>query len=133
MNSNGFVLTGLLSEARCNEIAWEPYAADGRNNVDIFRLYDAREANQGPAAALLRYKPGARVTRHVHAGYELIFVIEGALINDTGVHRAGSLEICSPGSAHALASEEGCVFLVVWEQPVCVVMEEVRLAAAAAH
>jgi anti-sigma factor ChrR (cupin superfamily) len=123
MNSNGMVLTDLLNQAQRGKIAWQPYSADGRDGVEIFRLYDAREANQGPAAALLRYKAGARVKRHVHAGYELIFVIEGALINDTGVHRAGTLEICPPGSTHALASEEGCVFLVVWEQPVRVAPE----------
>jgi hypothetical protein len=40
------------------------------------------------------------------------------LINDAGVHGPGTLEICPPGNTHALASDKGCVFLVVWEQPV---------------
>jgi anti-sigma factor ChrR (cupin superfamily) len=99
---------------------WEPYSADERKGVEIVRLYDARENNQGSAAALLRYAPGAKVARHVHQGYELIFILKGCLINDSGVHRRGTLEICPPGSNHALSSGEGCTFLVVWEQPVVV-------------
>ncbi len=98
---------------------WQPCGADQRRGVEIVRLYDTRgEDSDGPAAALLRYAPGARVARHVHPGYELIFVLEGELINDAGVHGAGTLEICPPGSDHTLASDTGCVFLVVWERPV---------------
>lgn len=101
---------------------WQPYGADQRRGVDIVRLYDTRaEDPNGPAAALLRYHPGAKVACHLHQGYELIFVLRGELINDAGVHPAGTLEICPPGSEHALASEKGCIFLVVWEQPVKVV------------
>jgi anti-sigma factor ChrR (cupin superfamily) len=40
------------------------------------------------------------------------------LHNDSGTHQAGTIEICAPGSTHELWSDEGCVFLVVWEQPV---------------
>lgn len=112
-------LLNIVSEQQ--QIKWEPYSANGRHNVEICSLYNARNANnEGPAAALLKYKPGAWVTRHVHLGYELIFVLEGELTNDTGTHKAGTLEICPPGSSHNLSSEKGCVFLVVWEQPVVV-------------
>lgn len=97
---------------------WQPYGADGRQNVEIKRLYDARQNGAGPAAALLRYAPGACVPNHLHGGYELILVIDGELIDDAGRHGPGTLEICPPGSTHALASEKGCTFLVVWEQPV---------------
>jgi anti-sigma factor ChrR (cupin superfamily) len=97
---------------------WKPYGADGRRNVMIHRLYDARHNGSGPAAALLKYAPGASVPTHLHVGYELILVLEGELINDAGRHGPGTLEICPPGSTHALASDKGCTFLVVWEQPV---------------
>jgi anti-sigma factor ChrR (cupin superfamily) len=104
-----------------NALPWEPYSADERRNVEIVRLYDTRkETPQGPAAALLKYKPGARVARHLHPGYELIFVLQGVLNNDAGAHAAGTLEVCPPGSSHALWSDAGCIFLVVWEQPVTV-------------
>lgn len=103
---------------RDTQLNWQPYAADGRDNVQIVRLYDARHQGAGPAAALLKYAPGASVPTHLHAGYELVFVLEGELIDDAGRHGPGTLEVCPPGSTHALASDAGCTFLVVWEQPV---------------
>jgi anti-sigma factor ChrR (cupin superfamily) len=108
----------VLDPRSLAELDWTPYGADGRRSVMIHRLYDARRDGVGPAAALLKYAPGARVPTHRHAGYELILVLEGELINDAGRHGPGTLEICPPESTHALASEEGCIFLVVWEQPV---------------
>lgn len=108
----------VFNEQMRNALLWEDYGSDGRKNVLIHRLYDARHEGQGPAAALLRYLPGAHVPEHLHPGYELILVLEGELINNTGVHGPGSLEICPPGSRHSLRSHTGCVFLVVWEQPV---------------
>jgi anti-sigma factor ChrR (cupin superfamily) len=108
----------IFSPSARDTLGWEPYGSDGRQNVEIKRLYNACVNGSGPAAALLKYAPGARVPTHLHAGYELILVIEGELINDAGRHGPGTLEICPPGSTHALASESGCTFLVVWEQPV---------------
>lgn len=108
----------VLNPQACAALDWQPYGADGRRNVMIHRLYDARRDGAGPAAALLRYAPGASVPTHLHSGHELILVLEGELINDAGRHGPGTLEICPPGSTHALASEKGCTFLVVWEQPV---------------
>jgi anti-sigma factor ChrR (cupin superfamily) len=102
-----------------DNLPWEGYKQPGREGVEIHRLYDTSDTgNSGPAAALVRYKPGAVVKKHLHPGYELIFVLEGELINDTGRHGVGTLEICPPGSSHALSSETGCTFIVVWEQPV---------------
>lgn len=80
-------------------------------------LYQGPEVD-GPSAALVRYQPGARTQRHLHPGYELIFVLDGVLHNDAGAHPAGTLEVCPPDSEHALWSDEGCTFLVVWEKPV---------------
>ncbi|WP_375412835.1 cupin domain-containing protein [uncultured Bradyrhizobium sp.] len=102
-----------------NDLPWESYKQPGREGVEIHRLYDNSDTgNSGPAAALVRYRPGAVVKKHLHPGYELIFVLDGELINDAGRHGAGTLEICPPGSSHALSSETGCTFIVVWEQPV---------------
>jgi len=116
------IFAGLLGNlAELNALPWVPYSADERRNVEIVRLYDTRNATpQGPAAALLKYHPGARVARHMHPGYELILVLDGVLNNDMGAHPAGTLEVCPPGSTHALWSDSGCIFLVVWEQPVVV-------------
>ena len=117
------IFAGLLDIARIEDsLPWISYNQPGREGVEIVSLYDPSDTGPGgPAAALVRYRPGATVKRHLHPGYELIFVLRGELINDAGCHPAGTLEICPPGSTHALGSETGCVFLVVWEQPVEVV------------
>lgn len=101
-------------------LPWVPYTANGRTKTDIVHLYQDAGPD-APAAALVRYHPGARTQRHLHPGYELIFVLDGILHNDAGEHHPGTLEICPPNSEHALWTEHGCTFLVVWEQPVKVV------------
>ena len=113
------LIHGLFNAARLNEtLSWNEYDQPGRTGVMIHTLYDTTEDEPvGPKAALVRYRPGARVLRHRHPGYELILVLDGELIN-SGRHGPGTLEICPPGSSHALSSETGCTFLVVWEQPV---------------
>ncbi|WP_052341733.1 cupin domain-containing protein [Salinarimonas rosea] len=112
------IISEILSGG-LDHLVFETYDQPGREGVEIHRLYDTTDTGPvGPAAAIVRYRPGAQVQRHIHPGYELIFVIEGELINDAGRHPAGTLEICPPGSSHALGSEKGCTFLVIWEQPV---------------
>ncbi len=115
---SSIVMRVLDKNWRDRHLDWQPYSADGRRSVEIVKLYDDRKDGAGPAAALLRYAPGAKVPMHRHPGTELILVLEGELIDDAGLHPAGTLEICPPGSQHTLSSETGCVFLVIWEQPV---------------
>lgn len=117
-NSKSSVYRILDQRYRNESLNWEPYSSDGREGVSIVRLFDARIDGAGPVAALLKYGPGASVPAHLHRGFELIYVLDGELINDAGVHGPGTLEICSPGSTHSLQSKSGCTFLVVWAQPV---------------
>lgn len=127
-NKNNFqsMLYQILDKSwRDRNLQWEPYSCDGRQKVEIFRLYDDRVNGVGPCAALLRYKPGAVVSAHLHVGTELILVLEGELINDSGCHSAGTLEICPAGSTHSLSSKQGCIFLVIWEQPVQLLGESI--------
>ena len=116
--NSSIVMRVLDKNWRDGHLDWQPYSADGRKSVEIVQLYDDRKDGAGPAAALLRYAPGAKVPAHLHPGTELILVLEGELIDDAGRHPAGTLEICPPGSRHTLSSDVGCVFLVIWEQPV---------------
>jgi len=105
-------------------LLWTPFDVDGRTGNAIVRLFDTRDREpDGAAAAIVRYRPGAHVPRHVHGGYEIILVLDGVLVNDTGAHRRGTLEVYPPGSSHQLTSAEGCKFLVVWEKPVTIAGE----------
>jgi anti-sigma factor ChrR (cupin superfamily) len=105
------VINDLLSTLSLAEIPWKPF----REGIDIHRFYgDAT----GPSAALLRYAPGACLARHIHTGFEHIFVLRGHQIDDVGEHHAGTLLIHPPGTHHAIRSPEGCIVLAVWEKAV---------------
>lgn len=106
------VLTGAMTRGGWQNLGWEPF----RDGVEVAWLY--RNGEHGPAAAYLRYRPGAGVPRHWHAGYEHVIVLEGSQSDANGRHAAGTVVINPPGSAHEVASEEGCIVLVIWERPV---------------
>ena len=112
------ILTDLFTlVSQPEKIPWQPF----RPGVEIFRLYG--DGQTGPAAALLKYDPGAEVPHHDHTGYEHIVVLSGAQRDYQGNHRAGTLVINPPGSHHAVVSEQGCIVLIIWEKPV-VIREE---------
>ncbi|MBM3223704.1 MAG: isochorismatase family protein [Candidatus Tectomicrobia bacterium] len=103
-----------LLHAPALEVAcrWEPF----RDGIDISPLYGDQQV--GPAAALLRYRPGASLPLHHHAGYEHVFVLAGSQTDHNGVYGAGTLVINPPGSRHRVVSTDGCLVLVIWEKPV---------------
>jgi len=98
---------------RADTLPWQSF----RPGVEIYRLYGDSE---GPSAALLRYVPGAQVPHHDHTGYEHIFVLSGSQRDRHQTYPAGSLVINAPGTDHAVASDEGCLVLVIWERPVAI-------------
>ena len=106
------IFPDLLAAATDGAVRWEPM----REGIDIARLYTTPDG--GPSAALLRYRPGARLARHVHTGFEHIYVLSGSQVDDSGEHRAGALLIHGPGTSHTIASKHGCVVLAIWERPV---------------
>src|SRR5437868_6567705 len=51
-----------------------------RDGIDIYRLYG--DGTSGPATALLRFHPGARVPLHEHTGFEHILVLAGSQVDE---------------------------------------------------
>jgi anti-sigma factor ChrR (cupin superfamily) len=93
-------------------VQWKPL----HPGIDIHRLYgDGRE---GPSAAFVRYAPNAQLPLHEHDGHEHIFVLSGYQVDDAGTHPAGTMIVNPPGSRHSVRAPEGCLVLVLWEQPV---------------
>lgn len=102
----------LLQRAAHPEwLDWQPL----RPGIDFHALYG--QPGQGPAAALLRYAPGASIPLHRHLGHEHILVLEGSQRDANGVYPAGTLLVSPPGSCHAVTSEEGCLVLAIWAGP----------------
>jgi anti-sigma factor ChrR (cupin superfamily) len=92
--------------------AWQPF----REGIEIARIYG--DGKSGPAAALLRYAAGSEVPSHVHTGFEHIVVLSGSQRDERGTYGAGSVLIHAKGTAHRVASPEGCVVLALWYSPV---------------
>ena len=91
--------------------------------VDILPLYgaggeNAAESGPQPAAALIRYQPGAKVPAHRHSGYEHIIVLEGAQSDDFGEYEKGTCVMNPPGTSHAVSSAKGCLVLAIWNRPI---------------
>lgn len=111
MADAAIILRQALAGGR-GELSFEKF----RDGIEIAWLY--RNGEHGPAAAFLRYAPGARVPHHMHAGYEHVLVLEGAQSDQNGRHGAGTLVVNPPGTSHTVVSEEGCLVLIIWERPV---------------
>lgn len=108
------VLTELFNiAARVGDFTWEPF----RKGIDIHRLYGGGDAAQ-PAAALLRYQPGASAPRHIHVGLEHIFILSGSQRDEAGVYKEGTFIANPAGSTHSVVSDDGCIVLVLWQLPV---------------
>ncbi|MGF1459642.1 MAG: cupin domain-containing protein [Leptolyngbyaceae cyanobacterium] len=113
MTDSPLVWSGIWSLGdRLDTLSWQAF----RPGVKIHRLYG--DGTQGPAAALLWYEPGAEVPRHEHPGYEHIIVLSGSQRDQHQTYPAGSLVINSPATDHKVISDEGCLVLVIWQQPV---------------
>ena len=115
MNQSAFegpLVFKLALDSLHNCEAFKPF----RPGVEISRLYQ-NEAT-GASAALLRYAPGASVPEHVHQGYEHVLVLEGEQRDHRGSYPAGTFVVNPPGTRHTVSSPQGCIALLIWQQPV---------------
>src|SRR4051794_4733145 len=119
MDARRMVFFGLARRAARGNLDFAPL----RPGIEIHRLYgpgpggnDAPAADGGdgkdePAAAVLRYAPGASLPYHVHPGHEHIYILDGAQVDERGVYGPGTLVVNPPGSGHSVSSPRGCLVL----------------------
>jgi anti-sigma factor ChrR (cupin superfamily) len=66
-------------------------------------------------AILAQFEPGATLPRHRHVGDELIFLIEGANADESGVVATGNVNYRPNGCVHTVTTKNGATVLaVVW-------------------
>ncbi len=66
-------------------------------------------------ALLARFEPGATLPRHRHVGDELIFILEGANADESGVVATGNMSYRPNGCVHSVTTKNGATVLaVVW-------------------
>lgn len=111
------VLRALLTAEGRDALDWSGWDEPGRAGVQIRPLY-ATDAPEPATAFLARFAPGAHGDLHEHLGYELMFILDGELINDNGDrYTAGDLVIENPASVHRVRTETGVTVLGVREAP----------------
>jgi anti-sigma factor ChrR (cupin superfamily) len=87
--------------------------ADTRPGVRQKRIWDDPAGER--RAILARFEPGATLPRHRHVGDELIFVIEGANADESGVVATGNMNYRPNGCVHTVTTKNGATVLaVVW-------------------
>lgn len=66
-------------------------------------------------AMITRIEPGAQLPRHRHVGDELIFLIEGANADESGVVATGNMNYRPNGCVHTVTTQHGATVLaIVW-------------------
>jgi len=92
-----------------SDLAW----VDTRPGVRQKRVWEDKASER--RAILVRFEPGATLARHRHVGDELIFIIEGANADESGVVAAGNMNYRPNGCIHSVTTKNGCTVLaVVW-------------------
>lgn len=92
-----------------NELPW----IETRPGVRQKRIWEDK-ANER-RAILARFEPGATLALHRHVGDELIFVIEGANADESGVVTTGNVNYRPNGCVHTVTTKNGATVLaVVW-------------------
>lgn len=92
-----------------SELPW----IEARKGVRQKRIWEDK-ANER-RAILARFEPGATLPRHRHAGDELIFIVEGANADESGVVATGNMNYRPNGCVHTVTTKNGATVLaVVW-------------------
>ena len=92
-----------------SDVPW----VDARPGVRQKRFWEDKATER--RALLVRFEPGATLPAHRHVGDELIFLIEGANADESGVVATGQMNYRPNGCVHTVTSQHGATALaVVW-------------------
>lgn len=64
-------------------------------------------------ASMIRFEPGAKLPMHRHLGDEMVYVIEGAITDESGTVSAGNMGYRPDGCIHSVSSKNGATVLAV--------------------
>ena len=74
----------------------------------------ARDPKSGLQVDLLRLEPGFVDKPHFHGNFEWVYILEGSMEDERGVHVKGDFLVNGKGGPHRPSSKEGCLLLIVW-------------------
>jgi anti-sigma factor ChrR (cupin superfamily) len=83
-----------------------------RKGIQIKRLVrdDARNIQMD----ILKIEPGFKDFPHWHNDWEWVYILEGDLEDEKGIHRPGDFIINQRDVRHQPTSKEGCTLICVW-------------------
>jgi anti-sigma factor ChrR (cupin superfamily) len=90
-----------------SELPW----VETRPGVRQKRIWEDKASER--RAILARFEPGATLARHRHVGDELIYIIEGANADESGVVTAGNMNYRPNGCVHTVTTDNGATILAV--------------------
>ena len=67
----------------------------------------------GRRVQMTRFEPGAKLPMHRHVGDELLYVIEGAISDESGTVTAGNVSYRPNGCVHSVTSSNGATILAI--------------------
>ncbi len=86
---------------------------DTRPGVRQKRIWEDKAGER--RALMARFEPGTTLPPHRHVGDELIFLVEGANADESGVVATGNMNYRPNGCVHTVATQHGATVLaVVW-------------------
>ncbi len=86
---------------------------EARPGVHQKRIWEDKTTER--RAVLARFAPGATLPTHRHIGDELIFLLEGASVDESGVVKTGDMNYRPNGCVHTVTTKNGATVLaVVW-------------------
>ena len=90
-----------------NDLGWQDFQTGLRFKI----LWEDKPTKR--RAQLTRFEPGAKLPLHRHVGDELIFVLEGAVSDESGSVTPGNVGYRPNGCVHTVSSKNGATVLAV--------------------
>lgn len=83
-----------------------------RNGILVKHL--ARDDTRNIQMDILKIAPGLDDPPHWHDDWEWVYILEGSLEDEKGIHKTGDFIVNEKDSRHQPKSREGCTALIVW-------------------
>jgi len=80
----------------------------------VWRKPFARDEKRGIQMDLMRIEPDFNDTPHWHSDWEWVYILEGSLVDDKGIHKKGDFLLNDKDARHQPKSKEGCKMIIVW-------------------
>ena len=74
----------------------------------------ARDEPRNLQFDILKIEPGFADPPHWHDDWEWVYILEGSLEDEKGIHRKGDFLINQKDAKHQPTSKEGCTLICVW-------------------